>query len=1070
MRFRILSALALIVAITSPAFAQQRASAGIYGSVFDSQGAVVPGAKISLLQVTTNQTRTTISNREGQYLFPLLPVGEYRISVERPGFRRYEQTGLILQVNDNVKVDVPLEVGELATSVTVEASVVSVETASATLKETVDSKRVLNLPLNGRNLADLTLLVPGVQPQGGPDADAGLGAYSARGAKYFSVNGSRQNNLKYTLDGGDNQDNLFNTNLAFPFPDAVQEFSVQTSNAGLEIGKSSGGAVNIVTKTGTNAFHGDVFWFIRNTALNANDFFSHFPDGLKRNQGGFTLGGPVLKDRLFLFGGFQRTWLRAVAGSGQALSMPAPFREGDFSSLLSRTPPLQIIDPLTGQPFANNIIPRERLSAVAQALLKFSPLPDPDGFTRFSLANLEDTKDYVLRGDYRLSPRHSFLGRYFQQDFINRTPMVPNNIHSVRRGLDAFTKNATVGHTYIPRGSLVADTHVTIAREVGHRTLPFPKSIADFGIKVNPSSNEIDAQINGTSGINMGTSFRPALFARTNFEFTHSWRWVTGRHSLLWGTDLMGSRYNEYNVFNGSGVFRFKGRFTGFDQADYILGLLDLFKQSNGEIEFRRYHYQGFYGGDTFRWNPRLTLNFGLRWEPYTPITDLKDREDQFRQEEYLKGTRSPHFVNAPPGLFYPGDKLPSGERIPEAGTESELNNLGPRFGFAWDLKGDGKTSLRGGYGIFYDTPELWLLNNMNTHTPFSFTVQFRDGFFEDPYRGRGNFNVFPFSGDFDPNTPYQIPFAVSVLEKKFIQAYVQNWNLTVERKLGADWLLRLGYVGTKGTHLMADFDQNAPLYDFSKTLAQNQDMIDQRRPRREYQQIYTLFTGLNQIYNSLQVSTNKRFSRGYSVLAGYTWSKNIDYNSVNNNVEDNIIPNPFNFFYTRGVADNDHPHRLVASFVWDLPDPGKSLQSRPLSALLGNWQMSAIATLQSGRPFSIFSSGDRSAGAAGGGSSTATFADLVGNLHFPGDRSRGARIAQYFNTDAVVQNRPGTFGTLGRNVLHGPGFANTDLRVARVFPLGFREGARLLFVSEFFNLFNRPQLSRPAATVGRHF
>lgn len=430
----------------------------------------------------------------------------------------------------------------------------------------------------------------------------------------------------------------------------------------------------------------------------------------------------------------------------------------------------------------------------------------------------------------------------------------------------------------------------------------------------------------------------------------------------------------------------------------------------------------------------------------------------QFRPEEYAKGTTSPHFVNAPPGLFFPGDKV-GGFTVPKAGTGSDLNNLGPRFGFAWDVKGDGSTSIRGGYGIFYDTPEMWLLNNMNAQTPFSFLVQFNDGNFDDPYRGRENFNLFPFAGDFDPKTPFQIPFDTTALESKFIQAYVQNWNLTIERKLKSDWLLRVGYVGTKATHLMADADQNAPIYDFSRTLAQNQGTIDARRPRSKYQRIMTLFTGHNQIYNSLQTSLNKRYSRGFSVLMSYTWSKNIDYNSRNNNVLDNIIPNPFNFFSTRGVADNDHPHRLVTSFVWDLP--GKSLGSKAAAAILGGWQMSGIVTLQSGRPFGLSSSGDRAAGAG------SPYPDLVGNLFLSSDRSRGDKIARYFNTTAAVQPAPGTYGTLGRNVLRGPAFYNTDLSVSRTVPLGFREGAKLNFRTEFFNVFNRPQLGIPDRSVG---
>jgi hypothetical protein len=1054
----------LVLAAAGTAAAQQRASAGIYGRVTDSQDAVIPGAKVTLLHVSTNQVREAVTDQAGEYLFSLLPVGEYRIAVEQPGFKKYQASGLLLQVNDNVKVDVRLEVGEVTTAVAVEASGTAVETSNATIKEVVDSRRVVDLPLNGRNLADLTLLVTGVQPAGASNADAGLGAYSAPGVKYLSVNGSRQNQLGYTLDGGDNSDNLFNTNLAFPFPDAVQEFSMVTSNGGLEVGRSSAGVVNIVTKSGTNAVHGDVFWFVRNTDLNANGFFSRFPDGLKRNQGGATLGGPIIKDKFFLFGGYQRTWIRTISGGGQTRTMPAPFRRGDFSSLLPGT---VIRDPLGGAPFPGNLIPQSRQSPAAQALLKFSPLPDPDGFTRYSLFSKEDASDYVLRGDYRLNPQHSFLGRFFQENYTLVTPMVPNNIHSTRRGLEAPTTSATLGYTFVARPNLISDTHISMAREVGNRTIPFPHSIADFGVKIHPASNEISVSINGTSGLSLSTGFRPAVFARTNVEATHSWQWIRGRHSLTWGGDVATNRYNEYNVFLGSGAFSFNGKVTGFDQADYILGALASFRQGNGELEFRRRHYLGFYGGDSFRATPRLTLNFGLRWEPYLGVTDLNDREDQFIQSWYLKGVRSPHFVNAPPGLFYPGDKLPDGYVIPKAGTEGSKGNVSPRFGFAWDVAGNGKTGVRGGYGVFFDQPEMWLLNNMNDASPFSFTVQFLGGQFDDPYAGRQDLNKFPFAGDFDPQSPFALPIQIDSLQKKFLLSYTQNWNLTLERKLAADWLLRLGYVGTKTTHLKSGYDQNAPIYDFSKTLNQNQNTIDSRRPRPEYEAIYTMMNGLGQNYHSLQASLNKRFTRGFSILASYTFSKNIDYVSSNNNTEDTTLINPFNFGYTRGPADNDHTHRFVTSFVWSLPDPGRAAGSKALSAIFGNWQVSGIETVQSGRVFSIYSSGDRTAGAAGGPAGDA-LGDLTGNLTVSGG-SRAAQILRYFDTSAVAQARPGTFGTLGRNVLRGPRFSNTDFSVSRLFPLRFREGTRLLFRSEFFNLFNHPNLGLPDSTIGHN-
>ncbi|HYM13316.1 MAG TPA: carboxypeptidase regulatory-like domain-containing protein [Bryobacterales bacterium] len=1059
--FVLLSVAAVLLCAARPAFGQAGASAGIYGSVTDSQGAVIPGAKVTLLQVATNQARTATANEAGEFLFPLLAVGEYQISVEQPGFKKYEQTGLRLQVNDNVKVDVRLEVGEVSTQVVVESTAATVETSNATIKEVVDSRRVVDLPLNGRNLADLTLLVPGVQPVGAPNGDAGLNSYSAPGVKALSVNGSRQNQIKYTLDGGDNSDNLFNGNMAFPFPDAVQEFSMVTSNAGLEVGKSSAGTVNIVTKSGTNQIHGDAFEFIRNTDLNANDFFSRFPDGLQRNQGGVTAGGPIIKNKLFLFAGYQRTWLRQVAGNGSGVTMAVPFRTGDFSTLGT-----VIKDPQTGQPFPGNIIPQSRFSPAAQNLLQFTPPPGPDGLVHYSLRTTADTSDYVTRGDYRINDHHSIVARFFQEDYNQLTPMVPNDILTVRTGIDAPTTSATLGYTYVVSPSLVSDTHISVAREVGNRTMPFPKSIADLGVAIHPQSNEINLHLTGASGLNLSTNLKPAEFARTNIELTHSWQWIHGRHSVTWGGELMFSRYNEYNPNSAAGIFQFNGRYTGSDQADYILGLMSSFRQGNGEIEFRRIHYQGFYGGDTFRVTPRLTLNFGLRWEPFTPLTDLLNRQDQFIKSMYQAGVGSPHFVNAPAGTFYPGDKLPNGYVVPKAGTEGSFLDISPRFGFAYDLKGDGKTSIRGGYGLFYDTPETWMYNNMNDYTPFAFSVRFSDGYFDDPYAGRRNLNIFPYSGDFNPKIPYQLPFNFDSLEHQMKPPYTQNWNLTIERKLGSDWLLRVGYVGTKTTHLMIGYDQNAPIYNFSQTLSQNLDTIDQRRPLSPlYGYIFTMGHPLGQFYNGLEVSINKRFTRGFSVLGSYTWSKNLDYVSSNNDLEDSTIQSPFNFNHSRGPADSDHPQRFVGSFVWDLPDPGKPTGLKLLSAVFGNWQMSGIETLQSGRPFTVFSSGDRSGGAACGGNCD-SYGDLTGNLSLTGG-SRGQQIAQYFNTSAVAQAAPGTFGTLGRNILRGPNFKNTDLSVARSFPLPFREGLKIQFRTEFFNLFNRPDLGQPNATIG---
>jgi hypothetical protein len=335
-----------------------------------------------------------------------------------------------------------------------------------------------------------------------------------------------------------------------------------------------------------------------------------------------------------------------------------------------------------------------------------------------------------------------------------------------------------------------------------------------------------------------------------------------------------------------------------------------------------------------------LTLNYGIRWEPFTPITDLKDREVQFRSEDYAKGTRSQRYINAPRGLYYPGDAVAGGYTIPKTGVEAARNQLAPRIGLAWDVRGDGKTSLRLGYGIFYDAPMLFSLNNMNLQTPFSFTVSFPDGLFDDPFKGRQNLNTFPFSGDFDKNTPFQSPTSAVVYQPRLKLPNVQNWNVTVERSLG-NWRFQGSYVGSKATQLISDIALNPPIYNYNLTLAQNKSTINARRPMQEFSGVSGIFNGLNSSYHSLQSSANKRFSRAFSVQLAYTFSKALDYRSSNNEASTGSVWNPFNWRMQHGPSDFDRTHRFIGSYVWNLPKPGQALHSRALAVVTDDWQFS---------------------------------------------------------------------------------------------------------------------------------
>ena len=1050
--FRATSVLSVLFAFS--VFAQTRDTAAIFGGVTDAQGAAIPGAEVTLTSTTTGQVRKTTANEAGQYLYSSLPIGGYSLAVEHASFRRSERTGIILQANENVKIEVKLEVGDVKTTVSVEAGATQVETRSSTIKETVDRARIAELPLNGRNAADLALLAAGVTSYGGNSGDVG-GNIRPRGTKNISINGSRNNNVRFTLDGGENMDNLMNLNLPFPFPDAVQEFSVETSNMSVDHGNSSAGAVNVVTKGGTNKVHGNAFWFVRNTELNASNFFSRQQDKLKRNQLGFTLGGPLWKNKLFAFGGFQQQWIRTASGSSRAQTLTAAERRGDFSAT-----PITIYDPLTGLPFANKAIPASRLDAAALKLLTVSPLPGPDGFTNFTFALPEAGRQYVGRLDYVHSDKHSLLFRVFENDQTNPFSSPADNIHASRTQGIQDSRNATLSHNYVFSPRVLVHSQISGMHLVSQAISDFPKTVRDFGLNVFAASNDVSLSLTN-SGVNFNSA--PKIgFNRATEEILHDWSITKGSHTMAFGAQFNWRQYNEDTVFNSSGYWEFDGNVTGkgdaigFDRADFMLGKFSFFTQNNGELENRRQFTKGFFFSDTWRLNRRLTVNFGIRFEPYDFFSDTLGRNQTFDARNFVKGIKSKIFLNAPAGLLYAGDQSPDGGIIPGNVAKPDNNNWAPRFGFAYDPFGDGKSVIRGGFGIYFDAPLLFGANNANNVSPFSYSVEFNEGSLSSPYQGREKLNLYPLS-KFGPQSPFADPLETIVLNGKYTSSYTSNWNLTVERELFKDTRLRVAYVGSKATHLKNEYDQNAPIYNTKLTFAQNRATIDDRRPFQGFQRIVRDFHGLNSNYNSLQTSFDKRYSRNFTLLATYTWAKGLDYQSSNQAAQDAPISNPFNFFTGHGRTNADRTHRATGSFLWDLP--GGKFRQPALKAILGEWKLSGVITAQTGRPFHINGTGNTLAGIAG------ARVDLVGSGYpvLDSSRSKGQKVDAYFDKTRFANPTPNTLGTLGRNSLTGPGFANTDVSLVKGFRLPFFGEAGLgQFRFEAFNLFNRTNFNLP--------
>ena len=1068
-------AIAIVVSGTRPIWGQAGNTAGIYGTVYDPNQAVAPNAQVTLKDTDTGSSQTTSTDGKGTYRFQLLPVGKYQISAEKTGFQTYTQSGITLQVNDNVKADLHLSIGQLTTTVDVSSAGTLVDTQGAQLRTVVDPRRIVDLPLNGRNLADLALLSPGTVPASntnGTDAQGyGNGVKIAVGSRQFSINGARNNETRYSLDGADNDDPLYNSGMPFPFPDAVQEFSIVTAGKSVDVGSSPGGMVNIITKSGTNQIHGDAFWFVRNTAFDANDFFSQTGDQLKRNQGGFTAGGPAIKDKLFLFGGWQRTWIRQTVGSNLVQAIPAAYRNGDFSNLLSAaTSPtgsaIQLVNPTTNQPYPNNQIPRSQFSPAMQKLLTYWPTPDASGLVAAPETQNQDISQYLIRGDYIADEHNTIYMRYLRQDATTPRPLIENNLATSQNGNQLNTQSGTIGWTTTITPNLISDAHGFVNYAPAHRTLDAPwGNITNFGVAINPLANELDIGLSGDSGFGLGSAARAADFRRANLGFSDGWRWAKGRHNLSFGGEVYWTRYNEYNPYHASGVFSFNGNCTGFDQADAITGCLSQFTQGTGEFEFRRNHYQALFVGDTFRITDRVTLDGGLRWEPFTPITDLRNRNLTYSQALYDQGVQSSVWLNSPPGLFYPGDTI-NGQKISQGVVHPNWNLIAPRIGVAWDVFGDGTTSLRAGAGIYYDQPEIYMLNALSDQAPFGYDENFQGGNFDHPYAGRESANVFPLSPSFasNPNLVFPSPLFAYAQETTYKQATTYTWNFSLERQFAKNWLGRIAYVGNESAHLGYTQELNPSIYNFNESLRDNLQTIQQRRPMQQYERLYILATGQNANYNGLQLFAEHRFSRGFSFTASYTYSKALDYSSNNGSIEEmnggSSAPDPFNAHAFYGPSDFNRSQVFVGSFIWSLP--GFRSGGAVLSGLTRDWNATGIVTAETGLPFTVTASSDQAAC-----NDCSPHADAIGPLAFSGGRSQGQQLSEYFNVANVAAGAPGTFGNIGRNSLTGPGLVNVDLSVYREFPLPLREGMSMQFRAEAFNLFNHPNFANPNSQFG---
>jgi len=1033
-------AFALAVVVGAPAAARAQATGAITGVVTDDSGAVLPGATVQATNQATAQLRSALSG----------PDGFYALSASLTGFSPLTREGVRVSVSETARVDLSLKLGQVAETVVVQADAPLVETSNATLGIVIDEKKVVDLPLNGRNFAQLGTLIPGVVAPptslGGQTGDATPGGFgNVTGG--FNVNGMRNQSNNFLIDGATNND-TFNTGFVLrPPPDAIQEFKILTHSYNAEYGRNAGSVVTLVTKSGSNEWHGAAWEFNRDDALQARNHFAPANQPkpvLEQNQFGASLGAPLARNKLFAFGYYEG--YRNRSGLTQTLVVPtAAQRGGDFSGGAA------VRDPLTGQPFPGNVIPNNRLDPIALQLLRdFVPLPNV-GANRYTASpTVEDDRDQAgLRLDYRMTDQHSLLGRYLWSHTNRATP---RTVQAADQLAKATLQDFMVADTWMFSARAINVARFSFNRIYANPQVTSGRQNSEYGINL-PNTNPLATGLPSiavaglfTGASSLGDLQQPFVERVNNvFQFTDDFTLVSGRHSWKFGVDVRRENMKIAFINRPNGDLTFSGGITGNAAADFLLGLPAQVRATTTQaIQDGHGWLYSAYVQDEFRLSPRLTLNLGVRYELPLPFVDKNDAITAIHT-----GVQSVKFPAAPRGLVYPGDP-----GVPRGVVPTDKNNVAPRLAAIWDPTGRGRTSVRAAWGLFYDalagqgdffqsgvlSPPFTPLVELNTPTPITLGSPL-GALAGGPRLFPANLTIIGWGNDF------QSPYA-------------HHYNLTVQQQVGNNVGVEVGYVGSRGKHLPIFMEINPGVYTPGQTTRSTQRIMP------AFALLRPTFSVAESWYDALQASVRMRPTRGLNFLASYTWSHAIDHVSGLNIggetrpvlpvVQDDRASVGAALAYERGDALFDVRHRFVFSFGYELP----RLESRGavVRNVLGGWQLNGIFQAQTGFPLSV------NEGANLGIRFLTARPDVVC------DPSDGPKTtAQWFDTSCFARRtlaqsgeRP---GNAGRNTVRGPGFNRTDLSLFK--NIAVRKDHAIQLRVEAFNLFNQVRFGQPAGTIG---
>jgi len=1041
----------------------QYTTARLSGIVSDPSGAVVAGATITVQEVGTGYTQSTNSTSAGQYLFPSLPVGTYQITVSMAGYTSYVQKGIVLSLGQAAAQDVQLRVGRVEQQVVVNANSSLVTTDSATVGQLIDQREISQLPLNGHDVQQLVFLAPGTT-----NVTANYCAANCEGGvfpseQYAKVNGGGANGVNYLLDGVDANDTYINANVPFPNPDAIQEFNLITGNMSASFGNAIGGVVNVVTKSGTDQIHGDVFEFLQNSALDASDYFSQgHVNPLKQNQFGGSVGGPIVKNRLFYFGSYQGTRFR-TANNGQIATVPnATERTGDFSDVLPGT---QLINPTSGSNYTNNQIP---VSPVATYILDHIPLPNGpnDQLTFNGGPDAQNTDEYLAKVDFNIG-KHHLSGHYFQMGYTDPVFIPPStNLLELRGDAEHLVlKNVSVVDIYTITPTFLLSSYFGYNSENGTTLSSAPFSMADAGVNMAVPQNRGggDAAVLNVTVSGGGAFILPGtpygVWNRGDQSLREIATWIKGKHEVQFGGEILRVRLPMGNQYQESGVFDFEN-LTGNPLADFELGAVSSFTQGGGLYLNVTGYRESLFAQDSWKATPRMLLTAGLRWDPFFPYTDSEGRVACF-----VPGAQSQRFPTAPVGMLFGGKNHDPG--CPASSIYNNPRNFGPRLGFAYRITEDGNTSIRGGAGYYYEAPNTVAFEDVVGVPPFAPIINVGSSpgsplvTLADPYGSSGTTNLFP--GQFGPTNPSPsdaifptsgISFS-QIFDRHFRLPMVLSWNLTAEHGFKQDWMLRVAYVGNSGHHLSGTGDQESGLLQLNPS---HWDPVTQQEVPvyPAYGSIASINSGVDSNYNAAQITLTKRMTHGFSFLTNFTWAKELDDFAP-------IGGSPYltnscscgrDFDY--GPSDDDLSKTFKINGEYMVP---RISLPKAVDKIVNGWELSGTVSWQTGFPFTIFSGADNSLSGMLGDRADLAVASVQQAVLGSG-RSHAAEVQEWFNTSAFVPNALQTFGDTGKNILRGPRFFDADL--AAVKNAKITERLSMEFRAEFFNAFNNVNFGRP--------